>query len=332
MEDTRMEAKSNVDIISCGERLSRNRGSYTLYASPRPKHNTPSQVQDLGGHNNGKDIVDASDIDDETGEFFEVFVMKEKFKFSCAHFVAFQGFRERLHGHNYQVGVRMRGRHYGYDGYVIDFGDIKKVATNVCKELNEHFICPMESDVLKISIQDTSGNKKGLVKEANFSSNQGKSQTDQQEILIECEDGVRFIFPLSDVACLPIKHSTAEELAVYIWNRIVSIPVATVASDNNNNNDDADNDKDNINDPKGENVNLQSQNTSSSSLSSSSPHPHLSSSSYSNIGQQKGICIDDLVKRGIYRVEVNVAEAVNQEAKYSRCLYGACDGAEDSLL
>ena len=40
---------------------------------------------------------------------FEVFVGKEDFKFSAAHFVAYDGFRERLHGHNYQVAVRLKG-------------------------------------------------------------------------------------------------------------------------------------------------------------------------------------------------------------------------------
>jgi 6-pyruvoyl-tetrahydropterin synthase len=44
------------------------------------------------------------------GAEFEVFVGKEDFKFSAAHFVAFDGFRERLHGHNYQVAVRLKGQ------------------------------------------------------------------------------------------------------------------------------------------------------------------------------------------------------------------------------
>ena len=302
-----MEAKTNVDIVSCSERLSRNRGSYTLYASPRRK----SLTQDMG---KATDLD--SDIEEENEEFFEVFVMKEKFKFSCAHFVAFQGFRERLHGHNYQVGVRMRGKHYGYDGYVIDFGDIKKVATNVCKELNEHFICPMQSDVLQISILDDSekaNNKTSLVED--------EREKEHKEILIECEDGVRFIFPLSDVACLPIKHSTAEELAVYIWNRIVSIPVEI--SNNHENDKDI------------SNVNVKQEDIKSSKVDKNIKNESLKTEnlpvSFSNIGKQKGICVNDLIKRGIYRVEVNVAEAVNQEAKYSRCLHGAYDGVGNNI-
>jgi len=36
-------------------------------------------------------------------------VAKEDFKFSSSHFVAFDGFRERIHGHNYSCSVRLRG-------------------------------------------------------------------------------------------------------------------------------------------------------------------------------------------------------------------------------
>ena len=32
---------------------------------------------------------------------YEVQVKSERFKFNAAHFVAFPGYRERLHGHNY---------------------------------------------------------------------------------------------------------------------------------------------------------------------------------------------------------------------------------------
>jgi len=40
---------------------------------------------------------------------FDVFVGKEYLKFNAAHFIAYPGFRERLHGHNYHVTVRLEG-------------------------------------------------------------------------------------------------------------------------------------------------------------------------------------------------------------------------------
>jgi 6-pyruvoyl-tetrahydropterin synthase len=129
---------------------------------------------------------------------FEVYVSKDTFKFNAAHFVAFSGYRERLHGHNYLVGVRLLGqRKIGADGYVIDFGCIKATCKAVCKRLNENFLCPMHSNVMKID----------------------DSQADS--VRIECEDSSVFVFPRNDCAMLPIVHATTEELAIYLWGEIL---------------------------------------------------------------------------------------------------------------
>lgn len=46
--------------------------------------------------------------------------------------------RERLHGHNYTMAVKLTGRDtVEADGYLMDFGDIKKAARALCKSLNE---------------------------------------------------------------------------------------------------------------------------------------------------------------------------------------------------
>jgi 6-pyruvoyl-tetrahydropterin synthase len=130
---------------------------------------------------------------------FEVFVSKDTFKFNAAHFVAFAGFRERLHGHNYRVSVRLLGeRKIGADGYVIDFGNVKAVCKAVCKKLNEHFICPIHSDVLTIT-----------------------EHADDKSVRIECEDGTFFVFPVKDCAMLPLVHATAEELSIYLWAELL---------------------------------------------------------------------------------------------------------------
>lgn len=129
-------------------------------------------------------------------ERYQVFVSKDYFKFNAAHFMAYPGFRERLHGHNYRVSVRIEGQ-LGTDGYVVDFGDIKKAAKRICEEMDERLIVPINSDVLDIE------------------------QADGQ-LRIVTEDGARFSIPESDCVLLPIAHSSAEELAAYICGRLVS--------------------------------------------------------------------------------------------------------------
>jgi dihydroneopterin triphosphate aldolase (PTPS-III) / 6-pyruvoyltetrahydropterin synthase len=149
------------------------------------------------------DQIDDVDQNTSAGAAFEVFVSKDTFKFNAAHFVAFKGFRERLHGHNYRVSVRLLGqRKIGSDGYLIDFGNVKDVTKKVCKRINEYFICPMYSPVINITIKkDDTGNEKS--------------------VCLVCEDGAEFVFPRQDVAMLPLAHATAEELAIYLYGEIL---------------------------------------------------------------------------------------------------------------
>jgi dihydroneopterin triphosphate aldolase (PTPS-III) / 6-pyruvoyltetrahydropterin synthase len=124
---------------------------------------------------------------------FSIHVTKENLKFLAAHFIAYPGFREPLHGHNYQVGVRVEGR-LDANGYVLDFGLIKKVTKEIADRLDERTIIPANSDCLRI---ERSGDE--------LSVSYGSD---------------RFAFPVSDVAILPIAHSSVEELAHYVWNQL----------------------------------------------------------------------------------------------------------------
>lgn len=123
------------------------------------------------------------------GESFKVFVTKDYLKFSAAHFIAYKGFRENLHGHNYRVSVEIEGR-LGSDGYVVDFGVVKKLARELCGQLDERVLVPARSDVL--TVREADG-----------------------QVELESETG-RFSFPRGDCVILPIIHSSAEELACFL--------------------------------------------------------------------------------------------------------------------
>lgn len=121
-------------------------------------------------------------------------VSKDYLKFAAAHFIAYRGFREPLHGHNYQVSVRLEAD-LGPDGYVLDFGTVKRLARALCEELDERVLVPTQSDCLQVT---TSG----------------------ASVEVTTEDGARFVFPTSDTRLLPIAHSSAEELAAYLLDRL----------------------------------------------------------------------------------------------------------------
>ena len=51
---------------------------------------------------------------------YSVVVSKDYLKFAAAHFIAYPGFREPLHGHNYQVSVRVEAEHSSRVGIEIE--------------------------------------------------------------------------------------------------------------------------------------------------------------------------------------------------------------------
>lgn len=125
---------------------------------------------------------------------YSVVVSKDYLKFAAAHFIAYPGFREPLHGHNYQVSVRVEAD-LGADGYVLDFGLVKRVAKALCEELDERIIVPERSDCLTITIDDV-------------------------RVGMTTAEGDCFQFPRRDCVVLPIVHSSAEELAAWVLGRL----------------------------------------------------------------------------------------------------------------
>jgi 6-pyruvoyl tetrahydropterin synthase/QueD family protein len=126
-------------------------------------------------------------------EEFSIHVAKENLKFSAAHFIAYPGFREPLHGHNYQVGVTVEGRLMS-TGYVLDFGLVKQATRAIVERLDERTLIPARSDCLAIETRGAS-------------------------IAIRYERD-EFIIPAADVCLLPIVHTSAEELARYVWDQL----------------------------------------------------------------------------------------------------------------
>lgn len=120
---------------------------------------------------------------------FRVHVTKDYLKFSAAHFIAYPGFRERLHGHNYRVSIDVSGP-LGPQGYVVDFGLVKRIAREICAALDERVIIPSASDCLEV-------------------------WEEGESVCVRYEQD-EFRFPREDVLLLPLVHSSAEELARYI--------------------------------------------------------------------------------------------------------------------
>ena len=124
---------------------------------------------------------------------YKVTVGRNTLRFAAAHFATFEDSCEPLHGHNYDVIVEVEGELTDV-GWLFDFGVLKTITRDLCKELDHKFLLQRDSKVLKID--------------------EGKSNW---KIRYEAKG---WVFPKADVIALPIDNSTAEQLARWFAERI----------------------------------------------------------------------------------------------------------------
>ena len=116
---------------------------------------------------------------------------KEYFKFSAAHFLIFEdGTAERLHGHNYRVGVELTARRTSH-GMVLDFQELKPRIRELVDRLDEHFLVPGKHPDLEYAIES----------DGNLEIRHGKH---------------RYVMPVMDAIILPITNTSSENLAGWL--------------------------------------------------------------------------------------------------------------------
>ena len=123
----------------------------------------------------------------------KVTVERNTLRFAAAHFATFEGQCEPLHGHNYDVLIDVAGD-LTNDSWVIDFGVLKSIARELCRELDHKFLLQRDSRALQIE--------------------EGKSNWKIRFL----ERG--WVFPKSDVLPLPVDNTTAERLAEWFAGRL----------------------------------------------------------------------------------------------------------------
>ncbi len=130
-------------------------------------------------------------------EAFAIRVYKQYFNFGSAHFLIFgDGSRERLHGHNYQVQVRLEGDIVAGD-IVVDFIPFKPLVKRLCDALDHRTLLPGRNPHLKVSVL-------GDTVEAVHT------------------DGSRFVFPAEDVLVLDLPNTSTEMLARHLAHAIMA--------------------------------------------------------------------------------------------------------------
>ena len=137
-----------------------------------------------------------------------VVVARDQYKFSCAHMTVFpDGTKERLHGHNYQVGAVLELTDVSFAN-MLPFALIKDALATICKDFRERVLIAEHNPFME-PIRD-----------------------DGTELELRlC--GKRYVFPREDVLLLPIDNIAVEPVAAYLADRLVialtpSLPAGVV--------------------------------------------------------------------------------------------------------
>ncbi len=124
----------------------------------------------------------------ETG--YRVRVTKDHLVFSAAHFITFNGnVCERLHGHNWRVAVEVAGP-LDENRYVFDFIALRDHLQGIVSRLDHRMLLPLSHSAILVTA--------------------GESEVEARF------EGRRWVFPREDCILLPVKNTTAEELAAWI--------------------------------------------------------------------------------------------------------------------
>lgn len=122
---------------------------------------------------------------------YRIEVARDGFKFSCAHMTVFpDGSKERLHGHNYHVGIGVDLTDVSFAN-MIAFAPLKEAVATLCLEWKERTLLAERNPYFELVRDDA----------------------DELEFRL-C--GQRYVLPRQDVLLLPIDNIAVEPLAALV--------------------------------------------------------------------------------------------------------------------
>lgn len=121
-------------------------------------------------------------------------VGRGEFGFSAAHTGLHDGEFESLHGHTFQVTLRLSGTP-GDDGILIDFGEIKTALREAIAPLRRRTMMPGRAPEVLITSEDSA--------------------------LSIVAGHKRYVLPAEDVVVLPLSNTTTEAIAGYVLERVL---------------------------------------------------------------------------------------------------------------
>ncbi|MDI6723394.1 MAG: 6-carboxytetrahydropterin synthase [Methanobacterium sp.] len=116
-------------------------------------------------------------------------------RFSSAHMIPLHESCGGIHGHSYIVDLVIEGERSGEFGFVVDFKKAKDIVRTICSKLDHKVLIPCKSDVVEFT---------------------GKDENSLEFMVGQKE----YKLPLEDCCLLPLKSTSAEDLAEYFAEEI----------------------------------------------------------------------------------------------------------------
>jgi 6-pyruvoyltetrahydropterin/6-carboxytetrahydropterin synthase len=127
---------------------------------------------------------------------YRIEITRELFKFSCAHMTVFpDGSKERLHGHNYFVGVAVDLSDISF-ARMVPFAPIQEAVRALCSSWKEHLLLAEHNPFFEI-VRDSDG---------------------ELEFRL-C--GQRYLLPRRDALLLPIDNVAVEPLSAHVADILI---------------------------------------------------------------------------------------------------------------
>ena len=131
-------------------------------------------------------------------ETWSVRVTKDTLVFSAAHFITFnRDICERIHGHNWRVEAEIEGR-LDENHYVFDFIALRDGLQTLVSELDHRVLLPDRHPKIQVKLSE-----------------------DDMEVTATFLNR-RWVFPKEDCCILPVENTTAELLAHWIGQSLIS--------------------------------------------------------------------------------------------------------------
>lgn len=125
-------------------------------------------------------------------------IFKEGIHFNAAHFTIFSDMqRERMHGHDYFLKAFVNCELQLNNGLIFDYKILKNILLSITKQLDEFFLLPLYSTMLKIN-------------ESNYNI----------EFYYQHDF---FSLPKKDVKILPLHNISNEQLLDWIYQQLIAL-------------------------------------------------------------------------------------------------------------